>query len=415
MNQPTPPPIDRAEQPLAFLWQGRWLVLAGAVLGAVSGLIYAQFRGTVWRAQSVIFVARTSQLDLGADSSAAQFLPRNYANTQAALLRSTPVLGAALELPGLRDNPIFDGKAGDELGWLKRTLSVAVGNQDDLITVTLDSPLRDEACEVVNAVVDSYRTIQAGKEQGTTAALAERLRGELQQCEIDVQARQAELVEFMKANPGIRLHADTDVGGNRLEQLHTALTQAGIDALAAKSAWNTARQLAHDPELLRQMPLLDSGELLAPGGESADARQLRDLRALRLQLLSEATADNETRTRELQARRLQLLTQVSPRHPAVVEIDRDLQLLESRAATDDPTAGLQKTIEQLERAAAESDAQFAAAYVHALEQRYKSAVERQQDLLAEIAAQEQALVELEPKLAACRLLETKLDRAREFA
>ena len=409
-----PPSTDRPEQPLAFLWQGRWLVLAGALLAAGLGLVYAQVRGTVWRAQSVIFVARTSPLDRASDAADAQFLPRNYANTQAELLRSTPVLSAALARPGLKDNPVFT-EPDNELSWLKRKLAVNVGNQDDLITVTLDSPLREAACDVVNAVVDSYREIQAGNEQGTDAVVLARLRGELERAEADLQARQDELVEFMKANPGVRLHTDTDVGADQLRQLYSALTQAGIDALQAKATWRCAAQLAHDPELLRQIPMLDSGDVIAPRGESADARQLEALRSLRLQLLSDASASTAARFRELQSKRTQLLAQVSPQHPAVAEVERDLEALKRGVATDDPAAGLQKSIDDLERSVSAGEAQFAAAYVSALEQRYHSAVEREDDLKQEIAAREAALVELEPRQTECRLIETKLDRARKLA
>ena len=409
-----PAPLDRGEQPLAFLWQGRWLILGTALLGAAIGLTYAAVRGTVWRAQSVIFVARTSPLDLGTTAAGAQFLPRNYANTQAELLRSTPVLDAALARPGIRDNPVL-GEPGDELSWLKRNLHVAVGNQDDLITVTLDSPLREEACDVVNAVVDSYRAIQAGNERGTNAAVLERLSVELDRCEDDLQARQDELIEFMQANPGVRLHTDTDVGADQLRQLHAALTEAGIEALEAKATWQSARQIAHDPELLRQIPLLASGQVIGTSGQSADAKQLEALRALRLQLLADVTANTAARFRELQARRLQLLSQVAPEHPAVAEIDRDLDLLRSRALNDDPTAGLQRTIDELERTASEGEARFAAAYVQALEGRYLGAVARQDDLRAEITAREGQLVALEPKQAECRLLETKVERSRKLA
>jgi capsular exopolysaccharide synthesis family protein len=414
LHAPPSPSTDRAEQPLAFLWQGRWLVLAGALLAGGLGFVYAQVRGTVWRAQSVIFVARTSPLDRAGDAAGAQFLPRNYANTQAELLRSTPVLAAALERPGLRDNPVFQ-EPGNELAWLKRKLSADVGNQDDLITVTLDSPLREAACDVVNAVVDSYRAIQAGNEQGTDAVVLARLRGELERCEADLQARQDELVEFMKANPGVRLHTDTDVGADQLRQLYAALTQAGIDALEAKATWRCAAQLAHDPELLRRIPMLDSGDVIAPRGESAEARQLEALRSLRLQLLSDASASTAARFRELQARRIQLLSQVSPQHPAVAEVERDLAALKRGEPAGDAVSGLQQDIDLLERSVSEGEAQFAAAYVSALEQRYHSAVERQDDLQREITEREAALVDLEPRQTACRLLETKLDRARKLA
>ena len=410
----TPSGLDPSEQPLAFLWQGRWLVLGAALLGVVCGVGYAAVRGTIWRARSVIFVARTSPLDVGADAAGAQFLPRNYANTQAELLRSTPVLDAALQRPGLADNPAIE-EPGNGLSWLKRNLRVGVGNQDDLITVTLDSPFKEQACDVVNAVVDSYRAIQAGNEAGTNAAVLERLRGELERCEADVEARQAELIAFMQANPGVRLHADTDVGVDQLRQLYAALTQAGIEALQAKATWQSARQLAHDPELLRQIPALSAGEPVGPRSESADARQLDALRALRLQILTDVTANTTARFRELQARRLQLLAQVSPQHPAVAEIDRDLDLLRTRMASDDPTAGLQATIDELERTANAGEARFAAAYVQALEQRYQGAVARQEDLEREIAAHEAQLVALEPKQAECRLLETKVERSRKLA
>jgi capsular exopolysaccharide synthesis family protein len=416
--QPTPhapPAPDRPEQAFAFLWLGRWWILAAAVLGALLGAAFAQQRGTLWRATSVILVERSGPVVLGPESAMEQFLPRNYAGTQAALLRSTPVLKAALERPQARDNPVFDG-TGNALAWLKRNLVVAVGNQDDLITLTLDSSLRAEACDVVNSVVDAYREFRAGSRRETATDVLDRLTAELDRYENERQAEQAALVEFMKANPGVRMQADVSVASERLRNLHAALTAAELEVKDSKATWEAAARLAETPELLRQVPIVEAGRTsLSPQPESGTSRQLEALRALRLTLMSEATAGMTARYRELQAQRQKLLAKVTREHPAVIEIERDLALLREQASADNPTAELGRSIDALEQQARAGEAEFAAAYVAALERRHASALARRQQLADEVEAQELAIQALEPRQAEYRMLETRLERASKIA
>ncbi|MHC5210588.1 MAG: GumC family protein [Planctomycetota bacterium] len=418
MTQPTPhEPLssDRPEQAFAFLWQGRWWILAASLLVGLAGLAYAQQRGTLWRATSVILVERGGPVALSPDSSMEQLLPRNYAGTQAALLRSTPVLKSALDRPEIQDSPVFGG-TGNPLAWLKKHLVVEVGNQDDLITLTLDSPLRAESCDVVNAVVDSYREFRAGSKRETASGVLEQLTGELDRYEAERQEQQQALVAFMKENPGVRLHADANVASERLRNLHKAMTEAELAAMDARATWQAAVRLAEMPELLRQIPIVEGGRTsIAPNPDAGASRQLQALRALRLQLMTEATADMTGRYRELQATRQKLLAELTPEHPAVREIDRDLALLREQATADDPTAELGRNITALEQQAQAGEAEFAAAYVAALEQRYESAVARQEDLAGEVAKQEQQILALEPKQAEYAMLETRLERASKIA
>ena len=69
-------------QSLAFLWRGRWLIAGVAVLCAAAGVFYAEQRGTIWRAKSVLYVQRKSSLMPGSDVSL-WLESRNYAMSQA--------------------------------------------------------------------------------------------------------------------------------------------------------------------------------------------------------------------------------------------------------------------------------------------------------------------------------------------
>src|SRR5262249_32856867 len=91
---------------LAFLWRGRFTIALATLLGAGGGVFYAQHRGTIYRARSVLYVERDSPMMPG--SSVSLWLQsRNYANTQAALLRSTPILEQCLANPSLASSPLF--------------------------------------------------------------------------------------------------------------------------------------------------------------------------------------------------------------------------------------------------------------------------------------------------------------------
>nr|HMQ22464.1 Wzz/FepE/Etk N-terminal domain-containing protein [Planctomycetota bacterium] len=96
-----PPPPDAQEIPIsqifAILWRGRWIILLCALLATGAGVWYVEKRGTIYRAKARIKVDNQNLNVMGAEALFLGTASRNYANTQAELLRSTPILSNAID------------------------------------------------------------------------------------------------------------------------------------------------------------------------------------------------------------------------------------------------------------------------------------------------------------------------------
>ena len=79
----------------------------------------------------------------------------NYLNTQAELIKSTPIISNVVDDIRIKNLKMF-ANVDNIIGYIKGTLNVVVGRNDDIITVSCESPYPEEAALLTNAVVDSY-------------------------------------------------------------------------------------------------------------------------------------------------------------------------------------------------------------------------------------------------------------------
>jgi capsular exopolysaccharide synthesis family protein len=356
---------------LAFLWRGRFTIALLTLLGAGGGVFYAQHRGTIYRARSVLYVERDSPMMPG--SSVSLWLQsRNYANTQAALLRSTPILEKSLANPSLVTSRLF-GDSTNRLAWLARHLSVAVGIEDDLITVGLDSVQIEDACTVVNSVVDAYLSFHARNRRETAGEVLVGLQQQLSRHESELAAIQKEQAEFLAKHPTLMPSGESGkIATERLRELNTAMTRAEIDTSEAEAAWQAAKTIAESGDALRRLPLLNGDPVLAQEA-IGDVKRVDELKQRRLALQQEVTAD----------------------HPDLVRLDVAIATLEKENAVH---------AQQLAQAA-----------INALEARYRGAKQRFDSLAERIAAEEQHLHNVDPAEAEYRGIEMRYDRARKIA
>jgi capsular exopolysaccharide synthesis family protein len=357
-------------QALAFLWRGRWIIALCTLLGAGGGVGYAQRRGTIYRARSVLYVQHEAPV-LGTEVSV-WLQSRNYANTQAALLRSTPVLEAALAATGAEIAPLF-GDSHNLMTWTRRHLAVTVGTEDDLITVSLDAVEAEAACRLVNAVVDAYLAFRTRTQRQAASGVLTDLKAELARYEGELRDVQREQVEFLTAHRGVSaVRESATVQTERLREINAALTRAELDAMQADAAWQAAARQAEAPDPLQRLAL--------PGVDAA---------------LQRATIETLQRLQELRAQRLQLLADVTLEHPSVRQVDGVI-------------AGLERQVDAETRHVAQ-------AHVAGLEQRRRAAQGLCTDLAARVREQEQLMHSIDPAQAEYRGLEIRFERARKIA
>lgn len=347
-------------QILSIFWRGRWIVLGCTMLAAVVGFVHVENRGTIWRAASRVYVEKGGPSAIAPESLLLGIGAKNYANTQAEVMQSSEVLLSALDnfRKKYTQPELWGEDTTNHLVWLKKNLSVKVGRDDDIITVSLDSAKSEEACEVVNCIVDSYQAFQAKRQKTTAKDLYNLLDKDRKYFEAEYEKAIDEQIRFRKTHPGVGGESGgLSVLKETWRTLATQLAAAENDLLAQEAAWNGAKGLQADPELLREvLPSLMSGP-------SSFNVYPPNLQAIYQQIF------------QFERDRADLLVELQPEHPRVKNVD--------------------DAIARLKASIADMDKQFATAYVEALHQRYLAAKQKLESLRAAVEEQEKKVYELD--------------------
>jgi polysaccharide biosynthesis transport protein len=330
----TPPSSDAPYEALIhILWRRRFYPLAATAGFGFLALLYILFATPIYTSQSRLSVQPvrlTPTQQLGNES--APIVSENYLNTQAELITATPTLIIATQQPGIKELKILRD-VENRLAYLKKNVRVEVGKKNDLITVSFDSPNRAEGTMLVKAIVNAYINYQAGKMKESTTAVLDILRKEMAYLNTQLDAKSAELAKFRRENDVLSLGDDKDnLVRERLNRLSEALTAADVEVLNAKSAFETAAaSYKSDPKRVERL----NAQGDQPAVVSIDEANLRtEMFAL------------QTRLRDVQRQYL-------PNHPIV--------------------KNLQNRMDQMELA-----------YYNLMDQKYKSAIQKREDLQASV-------------------------------
>lgn len=307
-STPTPPSTDL----LALAWRGRWLILLGVLVGGAGSWVYLQRVTPLFLSQSRIYVERSLPSLLGADYQMGR--SNSYLFTQAELIRSTGVLADVAESPEAASMETFRG-VDNRVGLLYSALSVAVGQNDEIINVSLELPNRFEAAQLVNAIVDSYITQYAEKRRNDTVEVLKILRNEQERRDTTLTEARQSLTAFREANPELSVQVDNqDVASDRFSRLMNELNQTELEQLTAKAEYERVKQMAESPSL---RPMLLDAALDAVGKNDLS----RDLDLLRNQ------------HQDLELRLMAEQAKWGDEYPTVKSIKRSLDQAEQRIKT----------------------------------------------------------------------------------
>ena len=403
----TPPPITAQDSQVRHLlevaWRGRWIIVIATAVALLVGLQIANHRGTIWRAQSRLLIERTGPAVLSAESLLMGGDAKKYVNTQAVLIRSTPVLQDALGMPEVAGAPDLT-EVHNKLAWLKQNIRVSVGKSDDIVSVSLDSAFRAEACAIVNAVVGAYRRFHASRNKSTLHELVTHLSDQKELREQEFNEQFEAMREFLDGGGtlGLDPEGSTNFELERLHQLSSALTQAQLEATLAKTEWDQAKSLADTPDVLRQ--LLD-----VPPRESTPAAEVPG--ALLTEQIKQDTL-YEDQLNKLKVLRAELLADRTPEHPVVTALDAKIAHFESLVE------GIASTVEaytdEVSQRSEEAEEIFVETYLSYLQVRSESADQKVTEYREWVAAQEEKARALGREQAQYRLLETNLAQTRSI-
>jgi len=343
--------------PLMMIWRRKGILLAVTLICVAAAGVKYLFSTQVFRSEAKLFVQANSAkapLEVGTQASG-NSAQATLLHAQCELIKSNTILASALASPEIENLKTFN--SGARFQYVKENLNATVGKDNDIITVSFDSPYPKEAQAILSAVVDAY-TGYYGKEKRARVSELERWRDKTQ---ADLEKKQQELLEFKKTNHAVSFNGETsNLTMQKLTSLQEALTQAHLETVNAKSAYDAAKAKVNDPAQLRNFV-----EYLRSTGASAGSDS--NEQALRSQLMAmEAQADA-------------LARRYLPNHPSV------------RAA--------QATVATLRSRIAEMDRSLAEGYLSSLDQKMATSKNREAELQKSIDEQNRAVMALNDKAA----------------
>jgi succinoglycan biosynthesis transport protein ExoP len=232
---------------LALAWRARWLILLTALLGVGAGWAWLQRVEPLYTSVSSLYIERHMPKILGRDAQFGQ--SASFLYTQAALIRSTPVLATVASAPENAELETFREVDG-RVGFLSKKLNVDVGQADDIINVSIELPSAEDAAQLVNSVVNAYISKYAEQRRTNTAEVLDIIRNEKQRREADLEQRLGAIAEFRGKNAALAVQVGKEnVITKRFAELAMALDRTELELLDAKTLYQRAQQMFETPSL----------------------------------------------------------------------------------------------------------------------------------------------------------------------
>lgn len=236
---------------LELAWQARWLIQLTILIGIGGAWIVLQRVEQRFSSQSRIYIERNVPQFLSNDMQLAK--SSSYLYTQAQLIGSTSVLMAVINAPENSQLEAFRG-AENPLGFLKENIQVGVGQEDDIINVSLEITNAEEAAQIVNSVVDAYISLYAEERRSTTVDVLNILRKEKQSRDAELDLRLEALEKFRSQNAALAVQVGNEnVITKRFAALATELDRVELDLLDSKTRNARTQKMFESPS---QRPFL---------------------------------------------------------------------------------------------------------------------------------------------------------------
>jgi len=364
------------------LWRHRWIVMGCVMAVLTVAFLYLERVTPLYTSTARVYVEQTGPRIIHEMQPGVMTASINYLYTQAELMKATPVVTEAVEQCGAQGLEALAGVDGP-VEFLQNNLEVSVGRKDDIIRISFKSPFPAENARIVNAVVEAYVAFHAARKRSTSAEVLKILQKEKATRDQALSDHSRELMQFREDHPTLAFR--TELGNTmleRFERLSTALTEAQLATLEARSYYEAAEQMKDDPnELLSFVEVYSAVRqgALSPAETTALKARLLDVQKSR-------------------SDRLQLVT---TKHPSIQALDAEI-------------AQIQGEIAQIQRDVAIRDQRTVASHLAVLKQRYLSAKEKEGQLTARFEEQRQQVTDLNKVMAQYAILESDYEQTKQL-
>ncbi len=258
----------------------------------------------------------------------------------------------------------------------KKALSVSVGKQDDIISVSSDSPAPAEAAELVNAIVDSYITYHATRKRSTAGEVLKILQNEKVKRDEELALKLKKMMDFKEKNIALAFeNRNSNIILDRLDRLSEVMTQAQLQTIEAKSVYESTQSMVSDPAKLKQF---------------VDAERAKGIYT---------SAANE---------RFRLKTELEQLQHQLADRGRQVTL-------DHPSMrALKEKADQVENQIANLDNEFANAQLAVTRQQYLAAEKKQKQITNYFEEQREQALNLNEQLAQYTILQSDWEQTKKL-
>src|SRR5438105_873947 len=212
--------------PLLMIWRRKGVLLAIMAVCVLAAMAVYWFSPQIFRSEARLFVHTNAPEGATGQNSLA---------AQCELIKSASILANVLATEEVANSRTLK-ESSSRWKTLKENLNASGTKDNDIITVSYESPYPKEAQTILKAVVDAY-SVYHNKEKVSRVFELEKWRDKAKE---ELTQKQKELLDFKKANAALAM---TGEKGNmtiqKLTSLQEALTAAHIDTVNARSAYDS--------------------------------------------------------------------------------------------------------------------------------------------------------------------------------
>lgn len=363
------------ESLIQIIWHSRLIVLITTLSALIAVLVYLIKTPPIYTSTSRIYVEQSGPKIISETAEGIMTQSKNYLYTQVELLKSTPIISAVTDTPGIKQMQTF-AKIDNPAGLLKRNLSVSVGSKDDIISVSFKSPYPAEAAQIVNAVVDSYIKFNASRKRSTSAEVLKILQNEKDKRDKELSEKLTAMMNFKRENGSLAFEGDQgNIVIERLGKLSSVLTEAQLATIESKSAYESAKALINDTDKFKQF---------------TEAQRAKGVYVSTVNEKSVLVSKLD----QLELRLKDRLRQVTPEHPAVASLENEI-------------ANIRSQIDQM-------DTDYAKAQLAVLEQQYNAAKEKEEQITKYYEDQSQLALQMNEQLAQYTILQSEWEQTKKL-
>jgi capsular exopolysaccharide synthesis family protein len=363
------------ESLIQVMWRGRWLVLLTTVIAVAGAIVYLVKATPIYTSTSRIYVEQSGPKIFTETEEGVMTQSKNYLYTQAELLKSTPIVTAALEAPNLRQMKTF-ADIDNPVSYVKKNLDAIVGKKDDIVSLSFDSPYPGEAAQLVNEVIDSYITYHTTRKRSTSTEVLKILQTEKAKRSQELSEKLKAMVDYQQEHEPLAFEGNRgNIVLTRLERLSSVLTEAQLSTIEAKSVYETTQEMVSDPTKLKQY---------------VEAQRANGIYAS----TSSEKASLKSKLDQLELRLADRLRQVKSGHPAVTSLETEIAHIKAQIA--------------------DLDTQFAQAHLAIAEQDYLAAKDKENQIAQYYEEQRKQALALNEQLAQYTILQSDWDQTKKL-